>query len=445
MKSFLSWGLARERLANYFEFSRHKTNLRTEILAGVSTFFALSYIFVVNPSILAEAGMSRSAVLFATIVASFVATFFMGLWAKKPFVLAPGLEMNAFVAFFVVATLGFTWQDALGAVFWSGVIFMVLTLSNVRESIIKAIPDKLKSGLALSVGVFLMLIALKISGALVYEGVQVKGVGVLFSPEVFILLFGLLVILTLQKFKIKGAVLISIILASVIANFVGLANVDSASFVISGEMLSALMQLNLAVILDPRIFSVILVLFLIDFYGSIAKFIGLTRNTTIVDKTGTLPKMKETLSVDGLGTIVGSGLGTTSITTYVESGVGIEEGGRTGVTAIVCALLMLSFLAITPLLNLVPLIATTGALLWVGIKLLPSLTELKGYSLLDAVSVFIMAASVVLTFSLDKAMLFGFLIFIAGLAISGRAKQINPYLVASAILLSVGVLFTFFN
>ena len=152
-----------QRVAGYFEFAKHKTNYRTEILAGVSTFLALSYIFVVNPSILAEGGFNKSAVFFATVITCFLATFVMGVWAKKPFAVAPGMEMNAYVAFFVCLALGFTWQEALGAVFWSGVLFMILTLTNVRTKIINAIPDKMKSGLALCVGVFLMLIALRLS------------------------------------------------------------------------------------------------------------------------------------------------------------------------------------------------------------------------------------------------------------------------------------------
>ena len=191
-----------QKIRNYFEFAKHKTNFRIEILAAVSTFLALSYIFVVNPSILGEAGFNKSAVLFATIIACFLCTFFMGLWAKKPFAVAPGMEMNAYVAFFVVLGLGFTWQQALGAVFWSGAIFMILTLTNVRTKIIKAVPDKMKSGLALCVGVFLMLIALRLAGILIYEGVTIKSLGIFLSPAAYILYFGVAIVLILRKLKV---------------------------------------------------------------------------------------------------------------------------------------------------------------------------------------------------------------------------------------------------
>ncbi len=428
----------KNKIAGYFEFARHRTNFRTEILAGVSTFLALSYIFVVNPTILSQAGMDKSMVLFATIVVSALATLAMGLWAKKPFVLAPGMEMNAYVAFFVIGALGFAWQDALGAVFWSGVLFMVLTLTNIREKIIKAIPDKMKSGLALSVGVFLMLIALKLAGVLAYDGVDIQGIGVLLSPIAYVLYFGIALVLVLRKLKVRGAVLVSIILSTVLAHLLGLGNVAADQIAISGDMLRGVLQFNPAIILDPRVLSVVLILFLIDFYGSVAKFIGLTRNTTIVKKDGTMPQMKEALSVDGIATIAGAGLGTTSLTTYVESGVGIGEGGRTGLTAVVCGLLMLGFFALTPLVNLVPVIATTGSLFWVGIMLFPSFRELKEYRAVDVVTVLVMIAGVIWTFSLDRAMLFGFLVFIAGSVLTGRTKEIDKYTIISTVLLLIG-------
>jgi AGZA family xanthine/uracil permease-like MFS transporter len=396
------------KISEYFEFDKHKTNLRTEILAGLSTFLALSYIFVVNPSILGVAGMNKSMVLFATIVVSALATLAMGFWAKKPFVLAPGMEMNAYIAFFVIGALGFAWQDALGAVFWSGILFMVLTLTNIREKIIKAIPDKMKSGLSLSVGVFLMLIALKLAGVLAYDGIDIQGIGVLASPMAYVLYFGVALVLVLQRLKIKGAVLVSIILSTVLAHLLGLGGVAAEQVEISGDMLS------------------------------VAKFIGLTRNTSIVDKDGTMPQMKEALSVDGVATIAGAGLGTTSLTTYVESGVGIGEGGRTGLVAVVCGLLMLSIFVLTPLVNLVPVIATTGALFWVGIMLFPSKEELKKYRAVDIVTILVMVVGVIWTFSLDRAMLLGFLVFIAGSVLTGRTKEIDKYTIISTVLLLIG-------
>ncbi len=429
------------KVADYFEFDKHKTNYRTEIIAGISTFMALAYIFVVNPSILAEGGFNKSAVLFATITVSFLATFIMGVWAKKPFALAPGMEMNAYVAFFVIAGLGFAWPQALGAVFWSGIIFIILTVTNVRTKIIQAIPDKMKSGLALSVGVFLMLIALSLAGVIAYEGITFSHFGNLLTPLFAVLVLGIVTVLLLRKFKVPGAVLISIVLASVLAHLLGLGNTGE-NFTVSKEMFSAIFQWDLSVILDPRMWSVILILFLVDFYGSVAKFIGLTRKTTIVNKKGSMPLMKESLFVDGGATIVGAGLGTTSLTTYVESGVGIAEGGRTGFTAVVISILMLLFLALTPLLNLVPLIATTGALFWVGLHLFPNKKEIKTYNWLDIFTVIVMILVTVLTFAIDKALLAGFIIYIGGMIFKGKVKEINLFMVISTILLTLGLVFS---
>ena len=425
-----------DSIKNYFEFGKHKTNFKTEILAGISTFLALSYIFVVNPSILAEGGFNKSAVFFATVIACFSCTFVMGVWAKKPFAVAPGMEMNAYVAFFVILALGFTWQQALGAVFWSGVIFMALTLTNIRTKIITAIPDKMKSGLALCVGVFLMLIALRLAGILAYSGVSISGLGILFSPLAYVTYFGLVLILLLRKLKTPGSVLVSIIFSTLLAYFLGLGS-STEPVKISAEMFSAIFQFDLGVIFNLKMIGVILVLFLIDFYGSIAKFIGLTRGTTIVNKDGTIPKMKEALSVDGAGTMVGASLGTSSMVAYVESAVGISEGGRTGFTAVVISILMLAMIFLTPLISLVPVIATTGALFWVGIALFPTREELKTYTKLDIVTVLIMIGAVIWTFSIDRALLFGFSIFILGLLFTKRAKEINPFIIISTVLLAL--------
>ncbi len=425
------------RISKYFEFGKHRTNFRTEILAGVSTFLALSYIFVVNPSILGEGGFNKSAVLFATVITCFLTTFVMGVWAKKPFAVAPGMEMNAYVAFFVVLALGFTWQQALGAVFWSGVIFMILTLTNIRTKIITAIPDKMKSGLALCVGVFLMLIALRLAGILVYSGVTISGLGIFLSPLAYVLYFGLALALILRKLKIPGAILISIVLSTIFAYLLGLGGTASP-VQISSEMFSSIFQFDLGVIFNVKMIGVILVLFLIDFYGSIAKFIGLTRGTTIVNKDGTMPQMKEALSVDGAGTMVGASLGTSSMVAYVESAVGISEGGRTGFTAVVISILMLAMIFLTPIISLVPVIATTGVLFWVGIALLPSKQELKTYTKLDIATVLIMIGAVIWTFSIDRALLFGFGIFIFGLLFTRRIKEVSIFMIISTILLAIG-------
>ncbi len=430
-----------EKLDKFFKISERGSSLKIEILAGISTFLSLSYICIVNPTILAAAGMNTSAVFFATIIGSVISCMLMGIWARLPFAVAPGLEMNAYVAYVVVGTMGFTWQQALGAIFWSGIFTVFFSYTPLRVNVIKAIPDKLKSGISAAVGVFLMLIALKVSGVLFYEGIKVKGLGNLSSNEALVFFAGLVLVSLLKHFKIKGFVLISIILASIFAHFIGIAK-PTDQIKLNEEMYAATLALDFSVISNPKVWSVVLVLFILDFYGSIAKFIGLTRNTTIVDKDGNLPRLKEGLVVDGLGTVVGALTGTSNLITYVESAVGIGEGGRTGLVAIVVAILFASFLLLTPLINLVPGVATTGALFYVGVMLFPNKQDLKSYQLIDIVSATIIVITTFFTFGLDKAMFAGFASYLFLYLLSGRAKEINIYLTASTFLLFLGIYFS---
>ena len=282
----------------------------------------------------------------------------MGALALRP---CSWIEMNAYIAFVVVGTLGFTWQGALGAVFWVGVLTLILSFTPVRVGVIKAIPDKLKIwARSAAVGIFLVLIALKVSGILAYEGIQLSGIGLLTSNEAYVFYVGLAIVMLLRHFKIKGAVLLSIVGASIFAHFIGVTNqIEPITY--SSEMFSGVFAFDWKIIFDPKIWSVILVLFILDFYGPIAKFIGLTRNTSILDENGELPRMKEGLAVDGAGTIIGAAVGTSNLITYVESAVGIGEGGRTGFVAVVIGILMSLFLFLVPLVNLVPVVATTGS------------------------------------------------------------------------------------
>ena len=297
----------KERLDRFFGIRALGSTIPIEILAGVSTFLSLAYIFVVNPAILAQGGMDKSAVLFATITVSALATITMALWARLPFAVAPGMEMNSYVAFFVIGTLGLSWQQAMGTVFWSGVIFVILTASGIRQRIIDSIPHRMKAGLAFCVGAFLALIGLKLSGILVYQGVTLHGVGQLFTREVLALVFGLALALALERLHIRAAVLLSIIGTSIFCQCIGLGTSPSPSATTqSGGFFSALGKLDLSVITNPKSFSAIVILFVLDFYGSVAKFIGLTENTSIM-VNGKVPRIGRALWVDGGATMLGAG------------------------------------------------------------------------------------------------------------------------------------------
>ena len=437
-------------LYRYFSIQKYNTSIRTEIFAGISTYLSLAYIFVVNPAILNKAGLDLSAVLFATAVASGITTIVMGLWARLPFVVAPGLEMNGFFAFVAVGVIHLTWQQALGAVFWSGVLCVVFTIIPARQKIISSIPDGLKANIAVSVGFFVAAIGLSLSGIIVFEEGVPSHFGSFTSPKALSMYIGLIisVLLGIKRLKFAGGMLVAIIVAAVFCKFNGIEVKTPAK--ISSHMLDAFAQLDWLVIFkDIRVLPVLVVFFVIDYYGSIGKFIGLTKSTNLVDKDGNLPNMVKALYVDGGGTIGGALLGTSSLITYVESAVGIAAGGRTGIVAIVCGILMLCSIVFTPLIGLIPVEATSGVLLYVAWLLLPfnQPPTLSGETAfaswkrqldkIDFVTALFMATLSLVTFSLDKAMLAGFLIYtLKSLFYKGHH---NWYLTASTILLIISV------
>ena len=422
------------KIEHYFEISERGSSLHVEVLAGISTFLALSYIFIVNPAILAQAGINKSAALFATIITSGVATILMGLWARLPFVLAPGMEMNAYVAFFAVGALGLSWQQALGAVFWSGLIFLLLTITRVRQRIIDSVPDRMKSALALSVGIFLALVALKIAGLVRYEGVHLAGIGNPMTRVAGAFLFSVILTMLLDRLHVRAAVLLSIIGTTGFCYLIGVPHLEQpAAF--GRDMFAATGRLDVA--LPPKLLSIVLVLFLVDFYGSVAKLIGLSSSTSIPVGSN-VPGMRQALVIDSTATLAGSLLGTTNLTVFVESGVGIAAGGRTGLTAVVAGGLMLSCFAIAPLLSHIPLVAASGALVLVAIKLCPRFSQLREFSLVDIAATVLMQVTVIATFAIDRAMLIGFSIYV--LAAIPQRRRPDPYLIASTCALALGLI-----
>jgi adenine/guanine/hypoxanthine permease len=444
----LDSGATAASIDRYFSITQRGSTAPTEVLAGVSTFLALSYIFVVNPAIMAQGGVPLAISLFATITISAFATLLMGLWARLPFAVSTGLEMNGYIVFTVIASLGFTWQQALGLVFWSGALMTIVTISSIRERVIGSIPDSLKIGLSFSVGTFLILIALKLSGILEYKGLMISGVGSFTSPAAICLYAGLALTVLLESRKIIGSVLVSIIAVSIGYHLLASQGLlgftpDKASTLpaLSKEMFAGIGALDISAILNPKSISVVLVLFVLDFYGSVAKLIGLTLRSNL-SVGGKLPGREQALLVDGGGTMLSAGLGATSIVAFVESAVGIGAGARTGLSAVVCGTLMVACFFLIPFIHYVPSAATFGALVFVGLRLCPTLQQWREFPVLEKVALMSMPLVTVATFSLDKGMLVGFLLAVIGQLTQRKA---NPYLIGSAALLAVslGLQFTF--
>ncbi|MEZ6013074.1 MAG: NCS2 family permease [Hyphomonas sp.] len=450
------------RIAEKFEFEKLGTNWVTEIISGVALFLSLSYIFVLNPAIFSKTGIPSGAVFFATVLASGLATLAMGLWARLPFALAPGLESNGFFTFVVVLGLGFSWQEALGLVFWSGVLCLVLTWVPVRKNIIDAIPEGLKTGISTTVGIFVGVIGLSVTDLVIFKDNLPVAFGDFGSPKAILLYVGFAIALVLGlRRELRGVggvrtgvfapifpagMLVAIITATVLARFLNVPS-DTPPAKLD-EFFEGVGQLKLfSVFQDPRAWTVLLVFFMIDFYGSIGKFIGLTRSTTL-QTGGQVKNMGRALYVDGWGTVLGSAVGTSTIITYVESAVAIGQGGRTGVVAIICGALMLASLAFSPLVAFVPIAAVSGVLVYVGWLLLPKkelVDAIQGKSdrdgSLDWFDFAIIGAMAIIagvTFSLDKSMLVGFALYTIKEIISERRLP-NKYLALSTVALAIAM------
>lgn len=420
---------------HYFSLTARGSSWSREILAGTSTFLALSYIVVVNPAILTQAGIPHQAAFFATALISGLATIVMGLWGRLPFAVAPGMEMNAIVAFSVVGTLHYTWSQALGMVFWSGVAMLAVSAFRLREFVIDAIPGLVRIALTASVGVFIGLIGLQISGIATTSGGHLSGIGSLASPPAYALYIGLAVALLLDRFGARPAAVLSSIAAA--ATYCSTANVASGTDgAATGGSFAALFKLDLGIITDPRAWSLILVLFALDFFGSIAKVVGLTTSTPL-QRDGRVPGMPQALLTDAGATIAGAAVGSSSFVVFVESAVGIRAGARTGIAATVTGTLLLCCLILSPVLTYVPVQATTGTLVFVAIKMLISglspRTERFGVALV-AVAI----AVTIITLAIDQAMAAAFIVCL--IADAYRRKRPHPVLIVATVLLTASAI-----
>jgi AGZA family xanthine/uracil permease-like MFS transporter len=424
---------SREFLERYFEFDRHKTRFVTEIVAGATTYISLSYIFILNPVVLGSAGMPGAGVLLATVVVSALATLVMGLWAKLPFAVGPGLEMNGYFAIVICGIMKMPWQEALGIVCLSGLFNLVFTYFQVRKNVIDLIPDGLKRAMATCVGGFVATIGLKICNIVSYK----NGIMLDFSAfraerllghEALILYLGLATCAILRRGRLISpfAIIISIVVG------IFLSVIWHVPHVVNGgnDYFSTIGRLNFNVFSDVAAWKyagAILVLFLIDFLGGAGKIIGLTAATNIQNR-GLVPHYRSALFVDGGATVVGSIMGTSSMVVFVESATGIELGGRTGLTAVVCSILIAATIFAFPVVNWIPIQAVAGVLVFVAYLLLPWKIDPTGaisHTRFDYTVGLVMALVAFLTFGIDKAMAIGFdLYFFYGICRKVPLKQL---------------------
>ena len=418
-------------LDSYFQLQKNGTSVRQELIAGATTFLAMAYITVVNPAILSETGMDFGAVFVATCIAAAIGSLLMGLAANYPIGLAPGMGQNAFFTYAIVITSGFAWQTALGAVFISGVLFLILTILPVREWLINSIPRNLKLGMAAGIGLFLALIAMQNAGLVVDNPATLVGFGDLtsFGPAASVAGFVLIVALTARK--VRGAVIIGMLLVAAAGWLAGAAEFKG---VISSppSVAPVFMQLDIASALNLSMVTVILSLLLVDVFDTAGTLVGVPTRGKLIRQDGKLPRLRAALFADSGATLVGSVVGTSSTTSFIESAAGVEAGGRTGLTAVVVAIAFLCCLLLAPLAQSVPAYASSAALLFVASVMARSLADLDWDDATEASPAVITALAMPLSFSIADGIGLGFITYAAIKLLSGRYSECPPaiYLIA---------------
>jgi AGZA family xanthine/uracil permease-like MFS transporter len=423
-----------------FKLSEHGTSVRTEVIAGLTTFLTMSYIIFVNPDILSTTGMDRDAVFVATCLAAALGSMVMALVANWPIGMAPGMGLNAFFAFTVVAALGFTWQQALGAVFISGIIFVILTVTGVRSWLIAGIPHSLRSAIAAGIGLFLGIIALKSSGIVVDNPTTLVGLGDLKQTGPLLAILGFFIIAVLDALRVKGAILLGILAVTVLSWIFG---VSEFRGLVSAppSIMPTFLQLDIMGALHGGLLHVILVFVLVEVFDATGTLIGVAKRANLIQE-GKQSRLGRALLADSTAIVAGSLIGTSSTTAYVESASGVQAGGRTGLTAFTVAILFLAALFISPLAGSVPSYATAPALLYVAGLMMRELTEIEWDDLTEAAPAALTALAMPFTYSIANGLAFGFVSYVVLKFFTGKWKQIHP---ATAIVAALFVIrFAFF-
>ncbi|MEJ6474759.1 NCS2 family permease [Pseudoalteromonas piscicida] len=411
-------------LERLFSLQAMHTNVKTEVIAGLTTFVTMVYIVFVNPAMLAEAGMDHGAAFVATCIAAAIGCFIMGLWANYPLALAPGMGLNAFFTYGVVLGMGYSWQSALGAVFMSGCLFLILSVFKIREWVIQAIPLVLKRAIAAGIGAFLALIALKNAKIVVASKATLVQLGDITSPGPLLAIASFFVIAALMYREVKSGVLISILMVTGIAWGLGL--VDYHGVVdMPPSIAPTYMQLDLSGIFELSMLSVVFAFLFVDLFDTSGTLVAVTQKAGLSDDHGRMPRLGRALSADSTATIAGSVLGTSTTTSYIESVSGVSVGGRTGLTAVVVGICFLLMMFFAPLAQMVPAYATAGAILYVSVLMLQNLKLINWDEMSDAIPVSVVLLMTPLTFSIAHGIALGFISYTAVKLMCNKANEIS--------------------
>lgn len=422
-------------LQRYLGFDPKTMNLRTEIIAGITTFLTMSYILAVNPDILSAASMDKGAVFTATALSSALATILLAFLAKLPLAQAPSMGINAFFAYTLVLGMGYSWQTALTVVLVEGIIFVLLTIFNIRDKIIDCIPLNLRYAISVGIGMFIAFIGLKNIGLIVQNDATLVALGS-FTPTALIGIFGILLSGILCYRKVKGALFIGIIVTTLVGIPFGVTNIPEGFSLVSSpqSMSPTFFQFDFSSLLDFDLIVVTLIMVFMDLFNTIGTLVGAANQAGMVTKEGNIPHMKEALLSDAVGTCIGAVCGTSTVTTFVESSAGIAEGGRSGVTSLVTGLLFLLALFFSPLFLVIPSAATAGALFIVGVFMMNGLKDINIDDMTEALPAFVTIMSMVLTYSIAEGIVLGLLSYCIMKIFTGRFKDVHPALYVLAML-----------
>lgn len=417
-------------LEKFFKLKQNNTTLKTEIIAGITTFMTMAYIIAANPLILSAAGMDKGAVVLATCIVSGVVTITMGLLSNYPIALAPGMGINAFFAYTICKTMGIDWRIGLGFFFIEGCIILILTFSRLRETIIHSIPMSLKCAVSVGIGLFLAFIGFENAGLVVSSPATMITIAPVGSPAVFpkIILAALVLLLStvLLVKKVRGALLIGIIFGTVLS-FLPFFHIRSEALsILQPSLKSTLFRLDIPGAFKWSFASLILTLLFVDFFDTAGTVIGLSVKAKFIKKDGTIPRIGRVLTADSIGPVLGALFGTSTVTSYIESASGIEEGGRTGLTAVVTGLLFLLAIVAAPLVGYIPAVAIAPVLIIVGIMMMESVRNIDFSDYSEAVPAFITIAAMPFTYSISNGIFLGFCSYVLIKLFSGKSRDISP-------------------
>jgi len=420
------------RLEQYFQFRELGTNWRTEILAGCTTFVTMAYIIFVNPAILHETGMPLAAVVAATCLCAGFGSVLMGVLARYPIALAPGMGLNAYFTYSVVKGLGVPWQTALGAVFLSGIAFLILTVLGVRQMIVSAIPHELYAAVAVGIGLFIALIGLHNSGIIVANKDTLVAMGNLKSPHTLLAITGLMLIAALLAWRIRGAILLGILGTTGLGIAVGLVHWQPQSYSAAAITATAF-QLNIRGAIGYGLIEIVFVFLFVDLFDNVGTLVAVGKQARLFDKSNQIPRINRILFADATATVVGSLAGTSTVTSYIESAAGVAAGGRSGITAITAGLLFCCALFVAPVVGAIPSAATAPALIVVGSLMLAHAAEIPWSNPVVSVPAFLTILTIPLTFSIANGLAFGFTAYVVVKVARGEFRSVSwlVYLLAA--------------